>query len=143
MAAETNPHPNDPTDSLPWQDGNLKLMQSQDGDLIPGHIFETAQAELAQSFARAIRGQIYTWTASGTWNQLAIGTHLADRFLYVVLPPASPYREPDGSWPELIDLADDPCEPDEGDECDDDDTADEANGTYVEASADDTGETEE
>jgi hypothetical protein len=103
-------------DTLPWSDGNPKLITTADSDLLFCHVFETDQGQAAADFARAINGQLYTWQAGGTWNQLVRGWHLADRFLYVVLPPASIMREPDGSWPELIDLADDECEEDEGEE---------------------------
>jgi hypothetical protein len=121
--AETNPNPNDPndpTDSLPWQDGNPKLLGGPDGDVIFAHVFETDQRSEAYDFAEAIKGQVYTWITSGYWNQLSIGFANANRFLFVVLPPSSILREPDGSWPEFFPLADDECDPDEGDECDDD-----------------------
>jgi hypothetical protein len=107
------------TDTLPWQDGNPKLIGSKDGDIIFCHVFETDQSRVALDFAEAIHGCLYTWVTGGYWNQLSIGAHNADRFLYVVLPPASIMREPDGTWPELIDLPDDPCEEDD-DECDED-----------------------
>jgi hypothetical protein len=112
----------DINDTLPWQDGNPKLMGTKDGTILFGHVFETDQGQAAFDFAGAINGQLYTWEASGTWNQLVRGWHLADRFLYVVLPPASILRDPDGTWPELIDLADDECEEDD-DECGDEEEA--------------------
>jgi hypothetical protein len=97
-------------------------VQTADGDLLFCHVFETSQSRPALDFELAIGGQLYTWKTEGYWNQLCRGAHNADRFLYLVLPPASILRGPDGTWPELIDLPDDPCEEDD-DECGDEEEA--------------------